>query len=81
MTVCRGSAPDRAELYTATVQKRLPKFRLPLAADDRDTVVDLQVVYARAAGQGEFARLADYAAPLPAGRETRGRRAGRGRRH
>ena len=65
VTVARGSAPDRAELYATTVQKRLPKFRLPLAADDRDTVVDLQVVYARAAGQGEFARLVDYAAPLP----------------
>src|SRR5262249_22189360 len=29
VTVTRSTAPDRYEIYTATVQKRLPKFKLP----------------------------------------------------
>lgn len=65
VTVTRGAAPDRFEIYTATVAKRLPKFKLPLAADDRDTVVDLQVAVARAHDQGGFAGQVDYAGPLP----------------
>ena len=66
VTVTRGAAPDRFEIYTATVAKRLPKFKLPLAADDRDTVVDLQVAVARAFDQGEFGKAVDYRGPLPA---------------
>ena len=65
VTVTRGNAPERYEIYTATVQKRLPKFKLPLAADDRDTVLDLQVAVARAYDQGDFAKQIDYAGPLP----------------
>ena len=65
VTVTRGTAPERYEIYTATVQKRLPKFKLPLAHDDRDTVLDLQVAVARAYDQGGFARQIDYTAPLP----------------
>src|SRR5262249_29981853 len=38
VTVTRSTQPDRYEIYTATLQKRLPRFRLPLAPDDRDTV-------------------------------------------
>ena len=48
VTVTRATQPDRFEIYTATLQKRLPRFRLPLASDDRDMVVDLQTIYARA---------------------------------
>lgn len=66
VTATRGASPDRYEIYTSTVAKRLPKFKLPLAADDRDTVVDLQVAVARAYDLGDFARLTDYTAPLPA---------------
>lgn len=65
VVVTRGAAPDRYEIYTATVQKRLPKFKLPLAADDRDTVVDLQIAVARAYDQGAFGKQLDYAGPLP----------------
>lgn len=65
VTVTRGTAPDRYEIYTATVQKRLPKFKLPLAADDRDTVIDLQLAVIRAYEQGGFAQTIDYTAPLP----------------
>jgi hypothetical protein len=60
VTVTRAAQPDRYEIYTATIQKRLPRFRLPLASDDRDTVVDLQVAFTRAYDQGNFASQVDY---------------------
>jgi hypothetical protein len=62
VTVTRSTQPERYEIYTATLQKRLPKFRLPLAADDRDTVVDLHQVFNRCYDQGDFAAKIDYAA-------------------
>jgi Protein of unknown function (DUF4058) len=68
VTVTRASQPERHEIYTATLQKRLPRFRMPLANDDRDTVVDLQVALTRSYDQGGFAAQIDYgrdpAAPL-----------------
>jgi hypothetical protein len=60
VTVTRSPQPDRYEIYTATLQKRLPRFRLPLAADDRDTVLDLQTVFSRCYDQGSFASKVDY---------------------
>ncbi|MCS6897384.1 MAG: DUF4058 family protein, partial [Nitrospira sp.] len=47
VTVTRSVQPDRYEIYTATLDKRLPRFRLPLASDDRDTVLDLQAAVTR----------------------------------
>jgi hypothetical protein len=47
------------------VQKRLPKFKLPLAIDDRDAVLDLQDVFRRAYDTGGFHKQIDYAAELP----------------
>jgi len=60
VTVTRCTQPERFEIYTTTLQKRLPRFRLPLAADDRDTVVDLQTVFSRCYDQGDFASKIDY---------------------
>ncbi len=60
VTVTRSAQPDRYEIYTATLQKRLPRFRLPLASDDRDVVVDLHAAFSRAYDQGGFAALIDY---------------------
>lgn len=60
VTVTRPDRPDHHETYTSTLQKRLPRFRLPLAPDDRDAVVDLQRVFTRAYEQGDFADLIDY---------------------
>jgi hypothetical protein len=54
VTVTRATQPERYEIYTTTLQKRLPRFKLPLAADDRDTVVDLQSVLTRCYDQGGF---------------------------
>jgi hypothetical protein len=60
VTVTRSTQPERYEIYTATLRKRLPRFRLPLAADDRDSVLDLHAAAARAYEQGNFAARIDY---------------------
>jgi hypothetical protein len=65
VTVTRSNAPDRYEIYTATLQKRLPKFKLPLAADDRDALLELQAAFARAYDLGTFANQIDYKGPPP----------------
>jgi hypothetical protein len=61
VTVTRSTQPERYEIYTATLQKRLPRFRLPLASDDRDQVVDLHTAFTRCYDQGGFAAKIDYA--------------------
>jgi hypothetical protein len=60
VTVTRSNQPERYEIYTATLQKRLPRFRLPLASDDRDTVVDLHAAFTRCYDQGSFGARVDY---------------------
>jgi hypothetical protein len=66
VTVTRSTQPERYEIYTATLQKKLPKFRLPLASDDRDTVLDLHTVFTRCYDQGGFAARIDYQRDPPA---------------
>jgi hypothetical protein len=65
VTVTRSTQPERYEIYTATLQKRLPRFRLPLAADDRDTVLDLQSAFTRCYDQGGYAGQIDFTADPP----------------
>jgi Protein of unknown function (DUF4058) len=65
VTVTRSTQPERYEIYTATVQKRLPKFRLPLAAEDRDTVVDLQSAFLRCYDQNDYTERIDYTKDPP----------------
>jgi hypothetical protein len=65
VTVTRSNQPERYEIYTATLQKRLPRFRLPLAADDRDTVLDLHSAFAKCYEQGGFAGQIDYCQEPP----------------
>jgi hypothetical protein len=60
VTVTRASHPERFEIYIATLQKRLPRFRLPLTSDDRDAVVDLSAVFARCYDQGDYLGRIDY---------------------
>jgi predicted transcriptional regulator len=65
VTVTRATQPERHEIYTATLQKRLPRFRLPLAPDDRDTVLDLQAAFSRCYDQANLSAKIDYQrAPL-----------------
>jgi hypothetical protein len=61
VTVTRCTQPERYEIYTSTLAKRLPRFKVPLAADDRDTVLDLQATFTRAFDQGNFSARMDYA--------------------
>ena len=67
VTVTRTAQPDRYEIYTATWEKRLPRFRVPLAGDDRDGVVDLQVAFTKAFQQGGFAGKIHYRSEAIAG--------------
>lgn len=60
VTVTRNTQPDRFEIYTATLQKRLPRFRLPLSSDDRDTVIDLQAAFTRCYDSVGYAAQIDY---------------------
>jgi hypothetical protein len=60
VTVTRASQPERYEIYTATLQKRLPRFRVPLAATDRDTVLDLQAVFGRCYEGADFVSRINY---------------------
>jgi len=61
VVVTRWTHPDRYEIYSATLPKRLPRFRVPLASDDRDTVLDLQAAVARAYDQADCCKTIDYA--------------------
>src|SRR5262249_32889174 len=60
VTLTRSTQPERHEIYTATLQKKLPRFRVPLAADDRDAVLDLQTTFTRCYDQGDFRARIDY---------------------
>jgi hypothetical protein len=60
VTVTRASQGDRHEVYTTTLQKKLPRFRLPLAADDRETLIDLQALITRCYDQEDFGACIDY---------------------
>jgi Protein of unknown function (DUF4058)/Protein of unknown function (DUF2934) len=60
VSVTRASQPERYEIYTAMLQKRLPRFKIPLASTDRDTVLDLQETFARVYDQGGFAGKIDF---------------------
>jgi len=60
VTVTRATHPERYEIYTATLHKKLPKFRLPLAGDDRETVLDLQTTFNRCFDQGNFVAQINY---------------------
>ena len=60
VTVTRSTQPERYEIYTSTLAKRLPRFKVPLATDDRDTVLDLQATFTRAFDQGNFSCRIDY---------------------
>jgi hypothetical protein len=59
VTVTRATHPERYEIYTSVLDKRLPRFRLPLAAEG-DRVVDLQDAFNRAYDDCDFGGRIDY---------------------
>src|SRR5262249_40524829 len=68
VTVTRSTNPERYEIYTSTLEKRLPRFRLPMAPDDRDAVVNLQEAFSQTYDDCGFGDEINYrkdpAAPL-----------------
>lgn len=65
VSVTRATKPPRFELYGSSLKKRLPRIRMPLAADDRDLIVDLQAVLNRVYDRHLEGKV-DYHAALPA---------------
>lgn len=65
VTITRAQSPGRFEIYATTIQKRLPKFKLPLRSEDRVCSVDLQDVLQRAYDQGGLQHAIDYSADPP----------------
>lgn len=51
---------NRFEVWTFTLRQRLPRFRVPLANDDPDVVLDLQGVFDRCYDAGGYARRVNY---------------------
>jgi hypothetical protein len=71
VTVTRAPQPERHEIYTSSLQKRLPRFRVPLAATDRDTVLDLQAAFERCYWANFSARINYRNAPaVPLSKEN-----------
>jgi Protein of unknown function (DUF4058) len=59
--------PSRQEVYEILLQKRLPKVAIPLSPDDKDVILDLQVVFTRCWDEGPYPELLHYdgAPPSP----------------
>jgi hypothetical protein len=60
VTVARATNLERMEIYTSTLEKRLPRFRLPLQRDDRDAVIDLQSQFSCVYSEANFAARINY---------------------
>jgi len=65
VTVTRTGAQKRHEIYTSCLEKRLPRFRFPLAPDQRDTVLNLQDAFESAYDACGFSGQIDYGKELP----------------
>lgn len=59
ITVSRAHQRD-SEVYPSALGKRLPRFKVPLATDDRDIILDLQSAFLRTYDQGNYASIVDY---------------------
>ncbi len=57
--------PSRQEVYAIPLSSRLPRVRIPLAADDQDVVLDLQAAFTRCWDVGPYPELLRYDGPPP----------------
>jgi hypothetical protein len=57
--------PRRQELYPIVLEKRLPRFGVPLKKSDRDVPLDLQAVFTRVWQEGPYPALLHYDAAPP----------------
>ena len=65
IVVVRATRPKGFECYPAGIRLPLPRIRIPLRAEDRDVVLDLQALLSQAWENGHYSDI-DYAhAPLP----------------
>jgi hypothetical protein len=60
VVVTRAPRVDQHDFYPTTLDKRLPRFKLPLAGDDPQKTVDLQQLLHRVYDQGNFPDSIDY---------------------
>lgn len=65
ITVTRASHPERYEIYTTTLQKKLSRFKIPLSSNDRDIVLDLQSAFTHCYDEGAFGYHIDYTKDPP----------------
>jgi hypothetical protein len=56
----RGRAGKRFEVWTRTLRERLPRVRVPLAGTDPDVILDLQEVFDRCYDACGYVRRIDY---------------------
>ncbi|MGH7129113.1 MAG: DUF4058 family protein [Planctomycetaceae bacterium] len=66
VTRCR---PPRQEVYSVLLSSRLPRIDVPLAADDKDVSLDLQVAFTRCWNEGPYPELLLYDDPPPGRRD------------
>jgi hypothetical protein len=59
IVVSRATRPDRTDIAEVTLQKELPRFKLPLAGDEH-AILDLRAAFVRSYDQGGFAAKIDY---------------------
>ncbi len=64
-TVACAENRPLCDVYGWTIRRNLPTIPIPLKSPDADVPLDLAAVFATAYEQGQFAKLVDYAAPLP----------------
>jgi hypothetical protein len=55
----------RREIYSFPLERRLPRIRIPLAAQDPDVVLDLQAAFERTWDAGPYPELLYYENPPP----------------
>jgi hypothetical protein len=60
VTVTHSARPEPFDVSPGSLMKALPRFKLPLARDDRDLVIELQAVFSRAYDLGDFGAKIDY---------------------
>lgn len=61
--VTRAAKPGILEVYPITLQRRLPRIRIPLRKKDADVILDLQPVFEHAYLMGSYGSSIDYREP------------------
>ncbi|PKO23319.1 MAG: hypothetical protein CVU38_04715 [Chloroflexi bacterium HGW-Chloroflexi-1] len=65
VSVRRDPDTFQFDAYPISLQRRLPRIRVPLRAPDPDVVLDLQAVFERCYDNGGYADLVNYRQPPP----------------